>query len=84
MHKGTDTDVVAEGNYPAISLVNGDNNGLVSVRINYTDKTYRADFEQKEPEFDIVAQGHEPKAVDSDPAPEYGQETAKITVKIKF
>ena len=56
VHKGTDTDVVAEGLYP-ISLVYASDTGYVRVRIHYKDKTYRPEYEQKEPEFDIVATG---------------------------
>ena len=56
VHKGTDTDVVAEGLYP-FSLVEATDTGYVRLRIDYTDKTYRPEYEQKDPEFDIVATG---------------------------
>ena len=82
--KDSAKDLATDGSYPSITLADGDKDGKVSVRINYSDHTYRELFEGADPEFDIIAQGHEPKAVDSNPAPVYGQETAKITVKIKF
>ena len=58
VHKGTDTDVIAEGNYPEISLSDGTYTGSVTLVLNYPTTKYREDFEQKDPEFEIIAQGH--------------------------
>ena len=43
VRKGTDTEV--KGTYPGLSLVDADNNGLVTLRIDYNDLTYRKNKE---------------------------------------
>ena len=82
--KGTNTD--ASTDYPELSLVNGNNAGSVALRINYASYKYRASKEGMEPEFEIIAQGHEAKAWNSDPAPIKAKiaDTARIAIKVKF
>ena len=45
---------------------------------------YRDSYEKAEPEFEIVAQGHEPKDPKSDPPPQYSPVKARVAIKVKF
>ena len=67
MHKGTSTDVVAEGKWPEITLEDAQNDGNVKFQMNWADYAWGADKEQTEPEFDILAKGYHtvPAAMDS-------------------
>ena len=64
--------------------MNGDNAGSVTLRINYASYKYRATKEGSEPEFEIVAHGHEAKAWDSNPAKAKDADTARVAIKVKF
>ena len=82
VHKGTDTDVVAEGLWPEIVLANEQNDGNVGIQFTWTSYRWRAAFEATAPEFEIVAQGHEPIPWAS--GPYLSQLTARIPIKVNF
>ena len=45
---------------------------------------YRDSYEKAEPEFEIVAQGHEAKDPTSAPPPQYSPVMARVAIKVKF
>ena len=74
--KGTDTDAAID--YPELSLVDGDDNGFVTLRAFYTLYKYRENYEQSNPEFEIVATAKET-------ALSYGtSSTARLAIQVKY
>ena len=51
VYKDTSTDVVAEGKWPEISIIDGTHAGAISFNMNWPAYKWRADFEGTEPEF---------------------------------
>ena len=55
MHKGTDTDVIAEGNWPEIKLESPNKDGKVTISLEWNEYKWRQSHEATEPEFEIIA-----------------------------
>ena len=50
--------MVAEGNWPELTLEDAKDDGNVSFQMNWAEYKWRETHEQKEPEFEIIARGH--------------------------
>ena len=74
--KGTDTDAAID--YPELSLVDGDDNGFVTLRAFYTLYKYRENYEQSNPEFEIVATAKETALSYGTPS------TARLAIQVRY
>lgn len=80
VHKGTDTDVIAEGNWPEIKLESPNKDGKVTISLEWNEYKWRQSHEATEPEFEIIAQGRQPTNLE----PELSLISVRLAFKIKF
>lgn len=72
--------MIASGDWPQITLHDGTADGKVTVSLDWTDYSWRDNFEQKEQELEITATGTEPTALN----PELSKVTVRVAFKVLF
>ena len=78
--KGTDT--LSNTAWPEIDTSGGSKDGFVNIDLEWKEYKWRETYEQTEPEFDLVAQGHEPKSLNRNP--EMSPVSVRFSFKVKF
>ena len=56
----------------------------MQLNLNYPTTKYRETYERTDPEFEIIAHGHQPLPLDNVPPPEFSAEKARFAVQVKF